>query len=180
MGKSGESAKALLLLHKANIFIWDDKLIKNEKKPDINFIKSLDLCVVSPSISIYNKKIKMLKRNKVKIITEVELGAIFCKSKLITVTGTDGKTTTVSLLNQVLNNTNNSSCAVGNIGYPITQYITENNKTKFAVCELSSFMLEYKPTINALISIVLNVTSDHLDRHKNIKNYIKAKQNAIK
>lgn len=183
MGKSGESAKALLLLHKANVFCFDDNIESEEfvkNKTDKKFISSLDICVVSPSISIYNKYLKKLKRNKVKIITEVELGAMFCNSKLITVTGTDGKTTTVTLLNEVLNKTNNSSCAVGNIGYPITQFVCEKNNTKYAVCELSSFMLEFKPNLNPIINVVLNVSSDHLNRHKFLKNYVKSKQNAVK
>ncbi len=183
MGKSGASAKALLLLHGANVFCWDDNLTSQEfikNITDKNFISSLDLCVVSPSISINNKYLKLLKHKKVEIITETELGAMFCKSKIITITGTDGKTTSVSLLTEILNKTNTPCCAVGNIGYPLSQYVCDNNNEKFVVCELSSFMLEYKPNIQQDISIVLNVTSDHLDRHKTLKNYIKSKQNAVK
>ena len=183
MGKSGQSAKALLLLKGANVFCYDDNIKKEEyvkSLKDKDFISSLDLCVVSPSISVNNKNLKKLKRNKIEIITEVELGAMFCDSKIITVTGTDGKTTTVTILNQVLNNSQNTSCAVGNIGYPISQFVCENNNTKYVVCELSSFMLEHKPKLNAEISIVLNVASDHLDRHKFLKKYIKSKQNAVK
>ena len=183
MGRSGESAKALLLLYKANVFCLDDNKISDDFKKLINskeFIKNLDYCIISPGISIHNNYIKKLYKNNVKILTEVELGAAFCKSKIITVTGTDGKTTTVTLLDEILNKCNQTSQKVGNIGYPFTQYIQEDNAKKFVVCELSSFMLEFHPTINADICIILNVTSDHLDRHKTVKKYIKSKQNAVK
>ena len=183
MGKSGQATNALLLLYEANIFILDDKTSTNKEKEFYktqDFLNTLDLCVVSPSISINNKFLKKLRKNNIKIITEVELGALYCKSKIITVTGTDGKTTTVNLLNNILKNCKKTSKMTGNIGYPLTQYVREDNKKEFAVCELSSFMLEYSPQINSQLCIVLNVTSDHLDRHRNIKNYIKSKQNAVK
>ncbi len=183
MGKSGLSAKSLLLFYKAKVFCFDDKASTELQKKLINseiFIKNLAFCVISPTVQLSNKYIKKLKKHKVKILTEVELGASLTNSKLISVTGTDGKTTTVTLLNNILNACNKTSVAVGNIGYPITKYVLEDNSKQYAVVELSSFMLQKKLDINQKISIVLNVTSDHLNWHKTLKNYIKCKKNAVK
>ena len=111
------------------------------------------------------------KLNK-RIIGELELASYFTTSPIVAVSGTNGKTTTCSMLSHVLNECNEENLLVGNIGTPLSSKINEITKNTILVTEVSSFQLETVTRFCPHISCILNITPDHLDRHYNMQNYI--------
>ena len=188
LGKSGLSTFKFLK-KKNEIYLFDDKKITDSnkaiKKSFISYQellkKSIDRIIISPGIDI-NKCIlkKYLKKNYKKINTDLDIFYIFySKNKKITITGTNGKSTTASILYEVLRDQNFDARIVGNIGNPILLEKNITNKTIFVV-EASSYQLEYSKLFKSNISVILNISPDHLERHKTLKNYIKAKFKIVK
>ena len=179
-GKSGQSSKDFLLKKGAKIFVYDkNNKIKDNLSDAIfienvteEFIQKIDLVVLSPGVSIYSEKIKLAKLFGVKVIGELELGLTFAKGYKILVTGTNGKTTTVNLIEQAFNYAKKRNFLVGNVGSPITSYISRF-KTNYIV-ETSSFQLE-SSKVYPNIACILNLSPNHLDRHFSYKEYIQTK-----
>jgi UDP-N-acetylmuramoylalanine--D-glutamate ligase len=185
LGLSGNSVLKYLRKNKVkekNIYCWDDELKKkkfNKKK----FNKSLDFVnyiVVSPGVDIKKSIFKTkLQHNKNKIITDLDL---FFMQKLnvksIVVTGTNGKSTTCKLLEHILKVNKFSVKLGGNIGKPILDLPIKKNS--FVVIEASSFQLAYSKYIKPNYAAILNITKDHLDWHRSLKNYILSKFNIFK
>ncbi len=193
--KSGQSALKFLQKKANKIFVYD----KSEEKQKLaltfcdvaqncyvlrfitaDIIKMCDQLVLSPGVSIYDKWVKYAKRIGKSVISELELGSRKIKNKLVAITGTNGKTTTTRLVAHILNTAHKKAVCVGNIGYPLTQARQEENKRTIFVCETSSFQLEAIKSFRPHISCVLNITPDHLDRHKTFKNYRSTKLNIFK
>jgi UDP-N-acetylmuramoylalanine--D-glutamate ligase len=188
LGKSGLSA--FKFLKKNNeIYLFDDKNVtdsnKGIKKNLINYQellrKSIDHVIISPGIDINKCSLKnYLKKNTKKIYTDLDIFFnSYNENKKITITGTNGKSTTASLLYEVLRDQNFDVRLVGNIGNPILLEKNITNKTIFVV-EASSYQLEYSKLYSSNISVIINISPDHLERHKTLKNYIKAKFKIIK
>ncbi len=186
-GKSGIAC--FNFLKKNNICtIFDDnkKNIPTKfKKKLINIIKlqsvNFDFIVISPGIDIKKCKISnYLIRNKTKIITELDIFAIsYPNISKITITGTNGKSTTSKLLYEVLKNSKKDVRLTGNIGYPILAEKKIQNNTIFVI-EASSYQLDYSKYFRSKYSIILNLNPDHLERHGSFKNYAEAKFKIIK
>ena len=184
LGSSGKSAIEFLSSLGYVLYAIDDK---NEICPNATFVKNLseinlkniDFAVVSPGVDINNEKLHLLKENNIKLISELELGRKFIKSKIIGVTGTNGKTTCVNLIDSILKQGGKKSVKVGNVGVPITSQIPNLNKKNFAVCEVSSFQMETTNKFKTYISVLTNIKPDHLDRHKTMDNYISLKAKLI-
>lgn len=185
-GKSGQSATKLLKKFKNKLFIYDKKLnIKILKLNNKNILyennlknilkNKIHFCIISPGIDLKSEEVKLIKNKKIKIISELQLGAFFCKGKIIAVTGTNGKTTTVNLLYQIFKQTTNNCYLCGNMGIPITEIALKTNDDSIIICEVSSFQLETSANFYPHTSLILNITPDHLDRHKNMNNYINIK-----
>ena len=165
-----------------NFFIWDDK-IKNRKKFNIKInskkysrlLNKVDYIVISPGINLDKAKFKkQLIKNKNKIITDIDLFYIFNKKiKSVVVTGTNGKSTTCKILEHLLKKNKFNVNVCGNIGSPILNLNLQKNST--IIIEASSFQLSYSKLIKPNIAIILNLSKDHLDWHKNLKNYIFSK-----
>ena len=184
---SGEWSAKLLLKKKANVFLFDDneqilnsKIISgcyklNELNP--NLISQFDYIVVSPSIEKDNKHLICARNNKIKIYSEVELASLFCK-KIVAITGTNGKTTTVKIVEKLLS-TKHKAIACGNIGYPLSRAVLDN-KHAIKVVEVSSFMLENCETFSPHIATITNITPDHLLRHKTMEEYSNLKRSIFK
>lgn len=180
-GKSGKAVEKILKKLNVNYKIFDkDKKINgghyysklNKKK-----LAQFDLIVISPGISIYNKYVCMAERMGIKVVGELEFGYWFTDSPVIAITGTNGKTTTTSLINNIVSTT--FSCdAFGNIGNPLCNAHSRN--CDYLICEVSSFQLESTYSFKPYISVLLNIAEDHLDRHKNFGNYIKSKIGLLK
>ncbi len=188
LGKSGLSAFEVLKKNN-EIFLYDDKKINNKsaelKKKSISYKriikKKFDYVIISPGINIDKCKLsKFLKKNIRKINTDLDI--FFClygNNKNITITGTNGKSTTAKIIYEVLRHQKLDARLVGNIGNPILLEKNVTKKTIFVI-EASSYQLDYSKIFRSNIAAILNISPDHLERHKTLKNYIRAKFTLIK
>lgn len=193
MGKSGSSVIDTLLHLGAEIYLYDGK---EEFKIDIEVLKrvkeyhlttffgrepedlsTFDLLVLSPGIPLDIPLVKKAIKEKVEIIGELELAYRLCKGKFVAITGTNGKTTTTALVGEIFKNAQKETYVVGNIGVAAISKALEAKKDSYMITEVSSFQLETTSQFTPLISTILNITPDHLNRHKTMENYaeIKAK-----
>ena len=184
MGITGYSAAKAFRKLKAEVYCWDDnkkvrKKIKNSKFSLNKFWLNqnlVDIIVISPGIDINKSKIKnYLKKNSNKIITDLDLFFEFNKDAIIiSITGTNGKSTTCKIIEKILKVAHHNVKTVGNIGNPILSSIKLKKKYIF-ILEASSYQLQYSKLFRSKHAAILNISPDHLERHKNIKNYIKIK-----
>ena len=180
LGKSGISSFKFLK-NKSKIYLFDDnqkinlkhksKLINLKKITKFNFEK----IILSPGIDINKCKLsKYLKKNFDKIYTDLDIFYSFYKNKSITITGTNGKSTTAKLLYNVLLDQKKDVRIIGNIGKPVLSEKKISKKTIFVI-EASSYQLDYSKVFTSKYGAILNISPDHIERHKNLKNYINAK-----
>ena len=176
-GKSGKSAERFLKSKNCECIIFDDAVKKTWK----NLCGKFDFAVLSPAIKKESVAIKFISENGVPIITEVELGMLFLKTKnIIAVTGTNGKTTCVSLLEHIFLKSGKRAVACGNNGITLTSVCESVGRNDFVILELSSFMLEKIKNANFAVSCFLNFAPDHLDYHESEEEYFSAKKNIFK
>ena len=177
LGKSGLSA--LKFLKKDNkITKHDDKIkVDNKKITKIKF----DYIIISPGIDINKCNLsKFLKNNSKKIYTDLDIFYNnYKKNNKITITGTNGKSTTAKILYDVLKDQKADVRLVGNIGNPVLSEKKVTNSTVFVI-EASSYQLEYSKLFKSNISLILNISPDHLERHKTINKYVSAKFKLVK
>ena len=141
-----------------------------------DFMKyNINLCVISPGVSLENPKIKELKTAQIKIISELELGALFCKGKIFAITGTNGKTTASHLLYEIFKASGAKCFLCGNVGVPICEIAHLTTSECLIVCEVSSFQLETTKNLKCFATTILNIQPDHLNRHKSMENYTNIK-----
>ena len=182
LGKSGVSSYKFLK-NKADLYLFDDNVKKNIKLKSnlrLNTLKEIskinfDKIIISPGINISKCKLsKTLKKNSSKIYTDLDIFYSFYKNKSITITGTNGKSTTAQILYEVLEDQKYDVRLIGNIGNPA---LSEKKITKHTifVIEASSYQLEYSQIFSSKYAVILNIAPDHIERHKNLKNYITAK-----
>ena len=182
LGRSGVSSYKFLR-NKADLYLFDDNEKKNIKLKSnlrLNTLKEIskinfDKIIISPGIDISKCKLsKTLKKNSSKIYTDLDIFYSFYKNKSITVTGTNGKSTTAQILYEVLEDQKYDVRLIGNIGNPA---LSEKKITKHTifVIEASSYQLEYSQIFSSKYAAILNIAPDHIERHKNLKNYITAK-----
>ena len=139
-------------------------------------ISDIDLTIVSPGVPLDLPFIEKLKESNVKIIGEVELAYTLSNNPIfVGITGTNGKTTTTSLVGEIFKEANRDTYIVGNIGNPVIDTVDYTDKNSVLVTELSSFQLESIDTFRPKVSSILNITEDHLNRHHTMENYIDAK-----
>ncbi len=184
MGITGYSAAKFFQKQKAQVLCWDDNEEIRKKTKNLNFPlkkfwldkKNVDAIVISPGIDINTCKIKnYLKKNLNKIITDLDLFFELNKSALIiSITGTNGKSTTCKIIEKILKTAKYNVKTVGNIGKPILALSRKNKKYIF-ILEVSSYQLQYSKLFRSKHAAILNISPDHLERHKNIKNYAKIK-----
>ncbi len=187
LGKTGISA--FNFLKKDNdISLFDDvpnlnlnKILRKKLKSVIQIQKKkFDIIILSPGIDIDKCKLKkFLKENNEKIYTDLDIFFSNFKNLCITITGTNGKSTTCQLLYEVFKKQGLDVKLTGNIGYPILSTKNIKQKTIFII-EASSYQLEYSKLFNSKFAAILNIAQDHLERHKNLNNYISAKFKIIK
>ena len=176
LGKSGVSTFKFLR-NKANIYLFDDNLKKNQKFISLNKIpkKNFDAIIVSPGIDILNCKLsKFLKKNFNKIYTDLDIFYSYFDNESISITGTNGKSTTAKILHNVLLDQKKDVRLVGNIGNPLLSEKKINKKTIFVI-EASSYQLDYSKIFSSKYAMILNISVDHIERHRNLKNYVNAK-----
>src|SRR5437899_4378202 len=134
-----------------------------------------DLIVPSPGVPADAPLLQAARGNGATIWSEVELADRFLRGRLIGITGSNGKTTTTSLIEHILKNAGFSTILAGNIGTPLISYVEKTSDKTITVAELSSFQLELIEKLRPNISVFLNLTPDHLDRHHTLESYGAAK-----
>jgi len=158
-----------------------DEVIYFENFYEIDF-KKYDYIVRSPGLSAINEYIKYLKNSNIELINEMELAYILSNKKgyYIGITGSNGKTTTVSLLYECLKKQTNNVLLAGNIGIPLISLIDKINNYTIIILEMSSFQLEDMKTLKLDIACILNLSVNHLDSVPNLDYYYSSKFNIIK
>src|SRR5215831_6620743 len=134
-----------------------------------------DLVIPSPGVPADSDILKSARARSIPVWSEIELADRFLSGRLIGITGSNGKTTTTSLIEHVLRNSGYSTLLAGNIGTPLIGVVESTNDQTVTVAELSSFQLEWIETFRPNISVFLNLTPDHLDRHGSMAAYGAAK-----
>lgn len=178
MQTSGMAATALLKREGFEVRGYDDALAieNNWKDRGEEIFRDLELAVISPSIPNVHPVLIGLKERGIPVISELELGSRFVSGTKIAVTGTNGKTTTVDMLQKALSIMGFNAKAMGNIGYPVSQVAVDGTELDYAVIETSSFQLEYVTAFRPKIGILLNVAPDHMDRYDKYEDYVEAKK----
>ena len=193
LSASGKSAALALLERGAKVFVYDDGKSKRIEKTAFflaergaiavdnvtDAIEKSDVVVVSPGVPIDSPYLVAARRKGKRIIGELELGYTLSQANFIAVTGTNGKTTTCSLIYHVLLAAKKSAELVGNIGTPVCDKLKELTFDTFAVTEVSSFQLETVHTFCPHVAVILNVAPDHLDRHYTMDNYVYLKKRIL-
>ncbi len=134
-----------------------------------------DLIVVSPGVPQTVPELRTVRSLGIRVIGELELGTQYLQGEILAITGSNGKTTTTSLLGEILTASNRPTLVGGNIGRPVVEMVSESTPETWSVLEVSSFQLETIEHFRPTIALVLNLTPDHLDRHGSFENYVAAK-----
>lgn len=192
-GKSGVEAARMLLELGGSVLIYDENKELDVEKiretlpaaGELSFklgelkqsdIKDVSLCVISPGIDLEKGFVKVLDENDVPIWSEVQLAFQKDLGKLIAITGTNGKTTTTALTGEIMKKQFPETFVVGNIGVPYTTSALKTTENSVTVLETSSFQLETITDFRPHVSAILNITPDHLNRHKTMANYVAIKE----
>ena len=187
MARSGVAAAQLLVKHGAQVIVNDSKSREELGdavaplaslpvewqlgKPAGECLESIDALVISPGIPDTAPFVLKAKEQGVYVTGELELAYQLAQGEMVAVTGTNGKTTTVSLLGEIFRNAGHVTHVVGNIGYPYSAAALESRRDDMFVCEVSSFQMETADTFHPKAAALLNITEDHLNRHGTMENY---------
>ncbi|MBQ9263302.1 MAG: UDP-N-acetylmuramoyl-L-alanine--D-glutamate ligase [Clostridia bacterium] len=192
MARSGVALAQLLCREGAMVTVNDmkdadafgDKLDVLKEQPvcfrlgedGIDALQGKDMLIISPGVPIDAPIVKAAKATGIPVSGELEIASRIAKGTLVAVTGTNGKTTTVSLLGAIFREAGKIAYVAGNIGYPLSAAAMESKYNDVLVAEVSSFQLETTDTFHPLTAAVLNVTEDHLNRHGTMEVYTALKR----
>ncbi len=196
-GKSGIAAAELLKKQGFAVRLYDGNTELDiqsfyEKNPNLQNIeillgdlseedqKAVDILVLSPGIPVDLPMVNTMRDLGAAIWGEIELAYAFAKGEVLAITGTNGKTTTTSLLGEILKSHFADVRVVGNIGIPYTSVAADTTEETVTAAEISSFQLETIHRFAPGITAILNITPDHLNRHHTMENYIAAKESITK
>lgn len=192
-GKSGTGAAGLLAKAGAHPLLFDsnEKLDPEEIRAKAGDIQGLEvyigivpekekeeiiLVVISPGVPVDSPMLSEYRQRGIPIWGEIELAYVFAKGKVAAITGTNGKTTTTTLVGQIMAAYYESVFVVGNIGNPYTDVALETTEDTVTVAEISSFQLETIHSFRPTVSAILNITPDHLNRHHTMECYVETKE----
>jgi UDP-N-acetylmuramoylalanine--D-glutamate ligase len=181
-GKSGIAAAELLSRQGAKVVISElgrigaeelmrlnEMQISFEQEGHSEEVYDADFCVISPGIPPYAEVVKTMQARGIPLFSEIEIASRFCKARIVGITGTDGKTTTSTLVHRICEEAGRRhgyrSFSVGNIGVPFSSMVQDMHIGDVAVVELSSYQLERSPTFRPDVAVITNITPDHLDRY---------------
>lgn len=196
-GRSGIAAGKMLSQLGETFTIYDSKCDLDTKNisaqisdtADIPFLlgdvsadqlSGFDICIVSPGVPLDTPIMKTVAQCNIPVYSEIELAYLYDKGSIIAITGTNGKTTTTSLVYEITRDYNKETLLVGNIEIPYTGLALTSKEGGSTVAEISSFQLETMITFRPKVSAILNITPDHLDRHKTMENYADIKKSIAK
>jgi len=190
MGRAGVAAARLLEDREARVTITDrrgkEELRETYKELErkririetgghpLELLEDRELIVASPGVSPNIPLLKRAREKKIPIIGELELASSFLKVPIVAITGTNGKTTTATLIGEILEGEGKRVAVAGNIGRPLSSCVGKDYE--LIISEVSSFQLERIKTFHPFISIMLNIAPDHLDRYRDLNEYIGAKK----
>lgn len=190
-GRSGVSATKLLHSIGAEVFLSDNHNIEDLRYVDVQELDELsikyefgghsekvfdyDYWILSPGIPPHADIVRASTRRKIKLISEIELASWLCPAKIIAITGTNGKTTTTMLTENILCYYTNKVFSCGNVGVAFSEIVGKLDKDSFVVLEVSSFQLKHIETFKPYIAILTNFTIDHLDWHQSVEDYLNSK-----
>lgn len=187
LGRSGVAAANLAVKLGYNVFASDSKEIeiKNLNKRVVkefgghsDKILNSDIIIKSPGVHSDIPILEKARKQEIKILSELAFSLENSKyKKIIAVTGTNGKTTTTDLISKIVKAVHRDSIVSGNIGFPLADKALKTTKNTFITMELSSYQLGDTPGFSPDISVFLNITPDHLEYHKTMRAYVKAKEN---
>ena len=192
LGKSGMAAALFLRHHGAKVTVSDVRSAEDLAKEipalleegimveagghGLLTFRRQDLIVVSPGVPLDTPELVQSQALGLPVIGELELAARFLKGKMLAVTGSNGKTTTTTLLGEILAAGGLPTLVGGNIGVPVITLVDSSTDESWSVLEVSSFQLESTDQFHPAISVILNITPDHLDRYKTFEDYARAKE----
>lgn len=196
-GISGIAAARLLLAKGGEVVLYDGNDRLEEEKLKKNFdedakvtvvlgelkrtdLLGVELAIVSPGIPMEAPFVAVLDEAGVPVWGEIQLAYHCARGRLAAITGTNGKTTTTALTGEIMKSFYESVFVVGNIGDPYTEHALETTEDSVTVAEVSSFQLETIMDFHPNVSAILNITPDHLDRHKTMERYIEVKEGITK
>ncbi len=191
LGRSGVASAFFLQEHGAKVIVSDSKSeaqLQNEVPALLDrgisietgrhgerTFRDQDLIVVSPGVPSDQPELQRARSLGIPVIGEVELAFRFLQGKVIAITGSNGKTTTTTLVGEILSKAGKKTLVGGNIGTPVISLAGQSMAESFVVLEISSFQLETIVQFRPWIAAILNITPDHLDRHHTFQNYVDAK-----
>jgi UDP-N-acetylmuramoylalanine--D-glutamate ligase len=142
---------------------------------NVGILDGVSMVVPSPGVPPSNEILQAAPRNKIPVISEVELAYRFLKVPILAVTGTNGKTTTTTLLGEILTREGKKVFVGGNIGNPLIEFVGNNQGADFVVAEISSFQLQWIEKLRPFVAVLLNITCDHVNYHGSFAEYRRIK-----
>lgn len=194
-GKTGKAALDFLLNLNHDIYLFNDTPVENPaeqryyEEKGVTFLvgekqfqrlTDAELIILSPGVNGRTPRFQELREKGLEVVSEIEFASWFFNAGLIAVTGTNGKSTTVSLIHHILKTGGIKSFLAGNIGTPLISRVDKISLDAVVVLEVSSFQLEEIIRFKPDIAVLLNVTPDHLDRYAAVDDYFSAKLNLVK
>ncbi|MEO2068098.1 MAG: UDP-N-acetylmuramoyl-L-alanine--D-glutamate ligase [Desulfurobacteriaceae bacterium] len=167
-GKSGLAAAELLERKGYKVSLYDDK-------DGGKLIDNPSFVVKSPGIPQDHEVVNFYKKKGIDILGEIEVAYRYCKGTIVSITGTNGKSTTTALIYHVLKSAGFKTFIGGNFGIPFSSFCEDTTDDSITVLELSSFQIEDLKAFRSFISVILNITPDHLNRYKSFEDYANAK-----
>ena len=193
--RSGIAAAKLLKIQQANVFVSDiadedqkvsEMQILKEENIEFEFgqhserVFNADFTVLSPGIPSDSTLVKTLFAKKIPVYSELEIASWFCASPIIAITGSNGKTTTTTLVGEMLRTETPGSIVAGNIGNAFSDFVLKSNESTWATVEVSSFQLETIDTFHPRVVLILNLAPNHLDWYNSYEDYVSAKLRILK
>ncbi|HET7153653.1 MAG TPA: UDP-N-acetylmuramoyl-L-alanine--D-glutamate ligase [Candidatus Kapabacteria bacterium] len=188
--RSGVAVARLLHEHNARVFVSDSKPLKTMKSAAAQLdelsipyefgkhtgkVQECDALVLSPGVPSTIPVVKLAAQNKKKIYSEIEIAYNYCKAPIVAITGSNGKTTTTSLIGDIFKRSGRKTFVAGNIGLAFSDIVNDTDEKSVVVLEVSSFQLEHIEEFRPKVSVLLNISPDHLDRYDSYEDYIQAK-----
>ncbi len=189
-GLSGQAAALLLARNGASVLVIDESedpsMKRRARRKKFNTIpmqfgvksaptNRFDAAILSPGIDRRHGLGFSIANLDIPVFGELELGSWFCQCPIVAITGTNGKTTTTELIEKAIRSNRKRTVAAGNIGLPLAEASLKSDKLDYLVVEVSSFQLETIDTFRPKVSVLLNITPDHLDRYQSVEEYALAK-----
>ncbi|MDD5723102.1 MAG: UDP-N-acetylmuramoyl-L-alanine--D-glutamate ligase [Syntrophales bacterium] len=193
LGKTGVATARFLLERGARVLIADEKLVcelgdaidalggagdveLGIGQDDMDVLSRTDLIVPSPGVPPFNPLLVEGAGRRIPIVSELELASGYVKKPIIAITGTNGKTTTTTLIGEMLAHCGKRVFIGGNIGTPLISYVGGRQEDDYVVIEVSSFQLQWVRNFHPFIAMLLNVSCDHLDYHGSLEEYRSIKE----